>query len=61
MGRCLLLALLAHSLEGRMSAAGESIGSGSGPIRAGAYDPLQIWDVQCNRLSGCRTASVPAD
>jgi len=44
-----------------MSAAGESIGSGSGPIRAGAYNPLQTWDVQCNRLSGCRTASVPAD
>jgi hypothetical protein len=25
------------------------------------FDPLQTWDVQCNRPSGCRTAGVPAD
>jgi len=26
-----------------------------------ANDPLRTSDVQCNRLSGCRTAGVPAD
>ena len=24
-------------------------------------DPLRTWDVQCNRLRGCRMAGVPAD
>jgi hypothetical protein len=33
----------------------------AGVFGTAAPDPQETSDVQCNRLSGCRTADVPAD